>query len=142
MNDTRTEPPPFDIWEWCALLFALEPIADELARTYVRCYPHKPMTWSTLRRLELEALDRLDCFPRQNPGLLASLRSDIVTMCLPATDTPVDLDNDHFVPVVAAQLWSAYLRLKERRQPVPVAWRSRAERADYTASPAIAGALA
>ncbi len=116
MDDTRVGPPPFGIWKWCALLLALEPIAEEIARTYVRRHPSVPMRWSTLHQLELEALDRLDGFPEQDPGLLALLRSDIVTMGLPKCDKPVTLNSDHFIPVVAAEIWRAYRRLKDLRQ--------------------------
>ncbi|MBU9383751.1 hypothetical protein [Burkholderia gladioli] len=115
MDDTQVGPPPFGIWTWCALLLALEPIAEELAHTYVRRHPDAPMRWSTLHQLELEALDRLEGLPKQDPGLLALLRSDIVTMGLPKIDEPVILNSDHFVPVVAAEIWRAYRRLKDLR---------------------------
>ncbi|WP_186070655.1 hypothetical protein [Burkholderia gladioli] len=116
MDDTLVGPAPFGIWKWCALLFALEPIAEELAYTYVRCHPNDPMKWSTLHQLELEVLDRLDGFPKQDPELLALLRSDIATIRLPKTDKAVTLNDDHFVPVVAAEIWRAYRRVKDLRQ--------------------------
>ncbi|WP_186075373.1 hypothetical protein [Burkholderia gladioli] len=116
MEDTQAELPAFGIWKWCVLLFALEPIAAELAHAYVRRHPTVPISWSTLRQLELQALDRLDGFPTQDSELLALVRSAMVMMCLPTTDKPVTLDSDHFVPIVAAEIWRAYRRLKDARQ--------------------------
>lgn len=96
---------------WEGLMTDLAAVAASLIDEHRQSYAGRPLTWRMLHELENRAIAQLKTSRKHSPTLLHLIRNDPGVFAYPVSDAPADLSSHGAMPVVMAELWSAWRRL-------------------------------
>jgi hypothetical protein len=96
---------------WETLMTDLAATAASLIDEHRQGYAGRPLTWRMLHELECRAITQLKTSRKHSPTLLHLIRNDPGVFAYPISDAPANLSSHGAMPVVMAELWSAWQRL-------------------------------